>query len=90
MWVMTALGAVGRQVRWLAGAFALLDLLATGYVVLARIPAADPRATWLWGTTAAVATFAILTGVGVGLQLTGELLAARAETPVPTHRPAGH
>ena len=30
MWVMTALGAVGRQVRWLGGAFALLDLLATG------------------------------------------------------------
>lgn len=74
MGLVTVLGLVGRQVRWFAGVFAVLDLLVAGFVALARVPAADPMATWLMGSAAAAATFAILTAVGVGLQLVGDVL----------------
>ncbi len=81
MGLMTVLGAIGRQVRWFAGAFALVDLLVTGYLALARVPADGHAATWLLGSAAAAATFSILTAVGVGLQIAGELL--RHGTPLP-------
>jgi hypothetical protein len=67
---------VGRQIRWLAGLFAGVDLLITGLVVLLGIPAADPMAAWLMGSAAAGAVFAVLTAVGAGLQYCGRLLAA--------------
>lgn len=87
MAAMTALGVVGRQVRWSAAAFALLDLLVTAYVVLARVPLADPLTTWALGAAAAGATFTILTGVGVGLQLAGDVLAERGVAPIAAGRP---
>ncbi len=75
---MTALDYVGRQIRWLAGLFAGVDLVVSAIVALLRIPAADPMATWLMGSAAAGLTFAFLTMAGFGLQYAGRLLAGGA------------